>query len=114
MNNINDNNDNDNQFDEYFNIPFRMSELMSSVNGLKIGKASGPDGTLSEMIKNTIHEITPIFLPLYNRILSTGQFPAAWSKSILCPLFKSGSLTDPNNFQGISLIDVLNKILTAY
>ena len=77
MNNINDNNDNNNQVDEYFNIPFSMNDLMSSVNGLKIGKASGPDGILSEMIKNTIHEITPILLPLYNRILCTGQFPAA-------------------------------------
>ena len=65
-----------------------MNELISSVNGLKIGKASDPDGILAEMIESTLHEIVPILLPLYNRILSTGQFPAAWSKSILCPLFK--------------------------
>ena len=81
--------------------------LVSSVNGLKIGKASGPDGILSELIKSNIHEITPILLPLYNRILCTGQFPAAR------PLFKSGSLTDPNNLRGIFLIDVINKILTG-
>ena len=90
-----------------------MNELIASVNALKIGKASGPDGILAEMIKCTLHEIAPVLLPLYNRILNTGHFPSAWSKSILCPLFKAGSLTDPNNFRGISLIDVLNKILTG-
>ena len=34
-------------------------------------------------------------------------------KGIMCPLYKSGSLKDPNNFRGISLIDVLNKNPTA-
>ena len=61
-----------------------MNELILSVNGLKIGKASNPVGILAEMIESTLHEIAPILLSLYNRFLSTGQFPAAWSKSILC------------------------------
>ena len=53
-----------------------MSELISSVNGLKVGKASGHDGILAEMIKTTLHEIAPILLPYYNKILSAWQFPA--------------------------------------
>ena len=48
--NLNDNNDN--QFHEYFNVPFTMSELISSVNDLNIGKASDADRILAEMIKN--------------------------------------------------------------
>ena len=35
------------------------------------------------------------------------------SKSKLCPILKAGPHTDPNNFRGISLIDVFNKILTG-
>ena len=32
---------------------------------------------------------------------------------MLCPILKSGSISDPNNYRGISLIDVFNKILTG-
>lgn len=32
--------------------------------------------------------------------------------SIICPIHKKGPLDDPNNFRGISLIDVLNKVFT--
>ena len=64
-----------------------MSGWLSSVNGLKIGQASGPDGILAEMINITLYAIGSILLPLYNRIQITGQFPAVWPKNILCLLF---------------------------
>lgn len=65
------------------------------------------------MLKYTLHERTSILLPFYNRILVIGFFPEPWSTSILCPIFKAGSHTDPNNFRSISLIDIFNKILTG-
>lgn len=55
-----------------------MSELVSSVNDLKLGKlgkAGGPNGIVAEMIKATLQEIAPILLPFYNIILSTSTFP---------------------------------------
>ncbi|MEW8544944.1 MAG: reverse transcriptase family protein [Candidatus Thiodiazotropha sp.] len=112
-NNNNNNNNDDSLLDDYFNEPFSMDELTSSVNKLKLGKAGGPDGILSEMIKSTCSIVAPVLLSLYNRILELGNFPEPWGKSVLCPLYKAGSLTDPNNFRGISLIDVLNKVLTG-
>ena len=42
-----------------------------------------------------------------------GEYPENWSLSKLCPIHKSGSVSDPNNFRGVSLIDILNKILTG-
>ena len=98
---------------DILNKPFTMAELTASINDLKLGKSGGPDGILPEMLKYTLHEIASILLPFYNRILVTGLFPEPWSKSILCPIFKAGSHTDPNNFRGISLNDVFNKILTG-
>lgn len=92
---------------------FTTAELTASINDMKLGKSGGPDGILPEMLKYTLHEIVPILLPFYNRILVTGYFPEPWSKSILCPIFKAGSQNDPNNFRGISLNDVFNKILTG-
>ena len=98
---------------DIFNRPFTEEELKSSISALKNGKASGPDGILAEMTKSTILKISPILLLLYNKILSSGDFPLVWGRSIICPIFKSGSLLDPGNFRGVSLIDILNKILTG-
>ena len=102
-----------NEYDYFFDVPFTLDELLSSVNALKLGTSGGPDGTLSEVIKSTINIIGPVLLPFYNRILRTGLFPQSFGKRIMCPLYKSGSLKDQNSFRGISLIDVLNKILTG-
>ena len=90
-----------------------MQELEICVKNLKLGKSTGPSGILSEMIKSTFTDISPILSTLYIRIFETSQFPSSWGQSILCPFFKSGSLNDPNNYRGISLIDTLNKILTG-
>ena len=68
------------------------------------------------MIINTTNGISTILLSLFNKILTLGEYPENWSfrsLSILCPIHKSGSMSDPNNFRGVSLIDILNKISTG-
>ncbi len=68
---------------------------------------------VSEMIKCTLNEMTPVLHLLYNTVFTSGQFPRAWGQSILCPVHKKGSWSDTDNFRGISLIDVLNKVFTG-
>lgn len=65
------------------------------------------------MFKNTMQLICPVLTKLFNKILDTGEFPESWGQSILCPILKKGNVNNPNNFRGISLIDVLNKIFTG-
>ena len=36
-----------------------------------------------------------------------------WSESIIVPIFKTGSKSDPSNYRGISLINVMYKIFSA-
>ena len=90
-----------------------MSELRCSIRELKLGKSGGPDGIIPELITNTMNEMSEIFLALFNKIFETGCFPENWSNSMLCPILKSGSKSDPNNYKVISLIDLFNKILTC-
>ena len=59
-----------------------MSEVITSVNDLKVGTVSGPDGIIAKMIWTTLHEIVSILLPFKNKMLSTREFPVSWSKSI--------------------------------
>ena len=103
----------DGPFNDYFNAPFSLSELRENIKNLKLGKAGGPNGLIAEMIKHTANQIVHILLPLFNKILELGWFPKNWSESIRCLIFKAGSLLDPNNYRGVSLIDILNKILTG-
>ena len=101
----------DENVNDIFNSPFSEEELKSSISAMKNGKASGPEGILVEMIKSTMLKILSSLLLLYKEKLSSGKFPHEWARNIICPIFKSGSLLDPGNFKGISLIDILNKIL---
>ena len=103
----------DGNFSDVFNAPFTISEVRKNIRSLKLGKSGGPDGIIPEMVVNTIDEISEILLVLFNEILNTGSFPENWANSVLCPMYKSGSMNDPNNFRGIFLIDILNKILTG-
>ena len=76
-------------------------------------KSGGPDRIISEMVKkNTLTDISPVLVVLSNNIFDSGNFPNQWGGSIICPIHKKGPLDDPNNFRGISLINILNKIFT--
>ena len=103
----------DGAFNDMFNEEFTMSELQNSIKSLKLGKSGGLDGLVAEMIINTTNGISTILLPMFDKIFTLGEYPENWSLSILCPIYKSGSMSEPNNFRGVSLIDILIKILTG-
>ena len=44
------------------------------------------------------------------RSLDTGQVPALWKVTQVCPVFKKGSKTDPLNYRPVSLTCVLCKL----
>ena len=87
-------------------------EIVASLKSINSNRSPGPDGICIEMIKVTLHEILPFLNVLFNKIYDTGIFPSEWSKSIICPIHKSGSLSNPENFRGISLINSISKIFT--
>ena len=57
--------------------------------------------------------ILPLINSFFNRIFNSGDFPPSWGQSILVTLFKKGDTNDPNNYRGISLLDVIGKIYTS-
>ena len=52
----------------------------------------------------------PILTRLFNAIFNRGELPKLWSENIICPIHKSGSLKDANNYRGISLSNILYKV----
>ena len=82
---------------------------MSASGILKPGKSPGPDNVTNEMIASTLY-FPDIFLYLFNCILQNGGSIPLWSQSMIVPIFKKGSLDDPSNYRGISLISCLAKV----
>ena len=68
------------------------------------------DSIPSEIIKASFDLISPFLLNLYNKMYSTGEYPRSWGESIIQPIFKKGDANDPQNYRGITLINVLAKI----
>ena len=56
----------------------------------------------------------PIILPfltiLFNEIIETKEYPDVWSIAIVTPALKSGEVSNPNNYRGITITSCLSKL----
>ena len=46
-------------------------------------------------------------------MLKTGQYPSEWCIGLIKPIHKRGVKSDPNNYRGITLLNVMGKIFSA-
>ncbi|XP_063418981.1 uncharacterized protein LOC134701789 [Mytilus trossulus] len=98
----------------FLNSPVTEDEIKKVVSNLKNGKASGSDEILNEYIKNTIDDLMPIYVKLFNLILDTGIVPDSWSNGIMITIFKNkGSRSDPEMYRGITLNSCFSKTFSA-
>jgi hypothetical protein len=79
----------DNDVDQFLNSPITEKEIKNVVLKLRNGKAFGNDGILNEYIKNTIDDLMPIYVKLFNIILDTGIVPDTWSLGIMVTIYKN-------------------------
>ena len=61
------------------------------------------------MFKCTLDYILPFLTTVFNVIFSEGIVPESWGDSIIFPIHKKGSLSNPHNFRGVSLINTICK-----
>ena len=87
-------------------------EVRQSIAQLHANKSPGPDGLPTEFFKCTMEFMVPYLTTVFNSISTAGNITDDWEKNTMCPLHKKGSVYDPNNFRGISLIDTVCKIFT--
>ncbi len=57
--------------------------------------------------------LVALLAALCTKILESGEYPQSWSTGIICPIHKSGAKDDPNNYRGITLLNIMGKIITA-
>ena len=110
-----DDNDDDTHASEYdaeLNQDIREDEVRAAIKNFKNGKSPGPDCMLGELLKNSQETVVPFLTSCFNHLFNNSLFPEQWSKALLVPIHKKGSINDPDNYRGISLLSILIKCYT--
>jgi hypothetical protein len=110
MNQCDSNDDYTCSFNETLDCDISIGEVQEAIRFLKSSKAAGPDGVIGEFYKYSNEQVTDFFVKYFNTLFSTGQFPEQWTESIIQPIHKKGDSNLPDNYRGISLLNVSSKL----
>lgn len=94
-------------------ISIGEDEIKSYLKGLSDNTNPGPDGIPEFFIKKCFDAISEPILLLFNKSLNSGIVPEIWKKSFICPIFKSGSRNNIENYRGVSNQSSIPKVLDA-
>ena len=88
-------------------------EIRTAAKKLKNNKSPFSDKIKNEMIKSSLNELMPVYLKLFNAVLSSGTMPQTWCGGLITPIFKSGTKNDPSNYRGICISSCLGKLFCS-
>ena len=96
------------------NQPFTIDEIKSSIKKLKNNKTSGVDNVVNEFFKYAHTDCIQLTVDFFNIVLNTGCVPTDWCLGTIHPLYKNkGSVSDPDNYRGITLLSCTGKLFTT-
>ena len=97
------------------NLDYAISdeELKLATYILRKGKATGFDSISNEMITCLFSTKPEVIKKLFNAILLNPTVINKWQLSVISPIHKKGSKTNPDNYRGISLLSCLGKLFSA-
>lgn len=88
-------------------------DVSEAINRLKNKATSGPDNIPSFLIKDCRNVFSEPLRIIMNLCLKTSFFPTKWKLSRVCPVFKTGDLSDISNYRPISLASNFSKIFES-
>jgi hypothetical protein len=84
-------------------------EVIDQIKKQNPQKAAGVDGIPPGVLKWLSDDWILLLTFIMNTVFN-GTYPASWCLSKIFVIFKTGLLTDPNNYRGISITDALPKL----
>lgn len=90
--------------------PTDTNEILSIINNLKLGAATGIDEISCKFIKFFANRLEPLFVKHANTMLNDQTFPNCLKTAIVAPIHKCGITTNPNNYRPISVLNSISKI----
>jgi hypothetical protein len=88
-------------------------EIKAVIKHLKPNKAGGPDNLPAEFFITYPNTIANILEPLFKKAWQSGQLPNDWKHGLIIKLPKKGDLTEYSNWRGITLLNIIGKILAT-
>jgi exonuclease III len=92
------------------NDPFSVNEIDRAIAKMRNNKAAGTDGMKPEFLKIGREVLAPVLTIVFNKLFLSGSYPTEWSKGVIVPCFKSGDAMKPENYRGITLVPMLDKL----
>ena len=100
-----------NQFPVLNSVDITEPGVTKILHALQPGKAPGPDGITTTILKELAEVISPILTIIFQSSLDTGILPSDWKDANVTPVFKKGEHYDPANYRPVSLTSVCCKVL---
>ena len=95
---------------QIINDNFTRNEISDTIDSLKNNKSPGIDLLPAEFIKGCKAELLPSVTDVLNYIINNGDFPDIWAEGLRSPVFKTGEITNRNNYRGITVLSVFTQI----
>ena len=102
--------DNDKLKLQIINDNFTRNEISDTIDSLKNNKSPGIDLLPAEFIKGCKAKPLPLVTDVLYYIINNGDFPDIWPEGLRSPVFKTGEITNKNDYQGITVLSVFTKI----
>jgi len=87
-----------------------LHEVQAGLRALANNKAPGEDELPAELLKCGGESGARVLCKLFNTVYSTECIPVQWRKGVVTSLHKKAARTDPNNYRGLTLMPVMDKL----
>lgn len=91
---------------------FSVDEISKVISSLKRNKSSDLPHIVADFFIDSNTFIAPYLTHIFNFIFGKGVYPESWCKGAIVPIFKKEDITNPANYRGITLIDIVAKIFS--
>ena len=100
--------------DDYLSsVSFTTEKVTAKLKRLKPTSAPGPDKVWTKILHDLAEVLAGPLAVIYTRLLEEKTVPDIWLKSLVCPIFKKGTKSDPGNYRPVSLTCVVGKVMES-
>ena len=89
---------------------FTVAEIEIAIDCLKCNKSPGVDHIPAEFIKHCKGILSGTITEVLNDVVENRDFPECWAEGLRSAIPKSGRYEVPENYRGITILPVLEKV----